>query len=283
VSAAATTIASRRALLDALEALGPSRAATVLVGAQAVYLHTGETDVPIASTTVDADLALVPERLRPDPTLDALLAAAGFSVDLQHPQPGKWLSRDGVPVEFLVPNGLHHGGGRRAARIPPHSGHAARIVRGLEAAAVEHATQTITALEPRDTRSFAIEVAGPAALVVAKAIKIAERVDDPGRLKPKDAHDLFRLLQATATPDLAERLVRLRADALAGETTDEALGHLRTFAQGDDALIPRLAAETEGIAVDAERRAVVSASTAQLARDLLREIDAGNSRLPDDR
>lgn len=34
-------VAARAVLLDALEALGPQRDAVIVVGAQAIYLHTG--------------------------------------------------------------------------------------------------------------------------------------------------------------------------------------------------------------------------------------------------
>lgn len=37
---------------------------------------------------------------------------------------------------------------------------------------------------------------GPAALLVAKAIKLGERLDKPHRLLPKDAGDIFRLYDA---------------------------------------------------------------------------------------
>lgn len=39
-------VIARRVLLDALEALGEHRNATILVGAQAICLHTGEADLP---------------------------------------------------------------------------------------------------------------------------------------------------------------------------------------------------------------------------------------------
>ncbi|MGA2930016.1 MAG: hypothetical protein ABSG43_29315 [Solirubrobacteraceae bacterium] len=44
------TVAARRVLLDALEALEAHRDALVLVGAQAIYLYTGDTDVAIRVT-----------------------------------------------------------------------------------------------------------------------------------------------------------------------------------------------------------------------------------------
>ncbi len=60
-------VIARRVLLDALEALGPHRDATILVGAQAIYLHTG-----------DAELALDPELLDEIPPLEQALQDAGF-------------------------------------------------------------------------------------------------------------------------------------------------------------------------------------------------------------
>ena len=49
-------IQARTALLDALEALGAHRDAVVLIGAQAIYIHTGEAPVALAPFTKDADL-----------------------------------------------------------------------------------------------------------------------------------------------------------------------------------------------------------------------------------
>jgi len=56
-------VIARRVPLDALEALGPHRDATILVGAQAIYLHTGDADLAVAEYTTDADLALDPDLL----------------------------------------------------------------------------------------------------------------------------------------------------------------------------------------------------------------------------
>lgn len=50
------TIAARRVLLDALEALQVHRKGLVLAGAQAIYLYTGDSDVAIATTTKDSDI-----------------------------------------------------------------------------------------------------------------------------------------------------------------------------------------------------------------------------------
>lgn len=59
----AVYVQARRVLLDALEALGDQRDALVLVGAQAIYLHTGEGDLAVAPYTTDGDIALDPSEL----------------------------------------------------------------------------------------------------------------------------------------------------------------------------------------------------------------------------
>jgi hypothetical protein len=172
------TVAARRVLLDALVALERHRDSLVLVRAQAIYLYTGDADVALATTTKDSDIALIPARLAPQPTLDAAMTAAGFSHDRSVQQPGEWSSGNALdpPVELLVPEGLHSGGGRRGARIPPHSKHAARVVPGLETAAMSHRQMRISSLEPgHDAREITIRVASPAGLLVAKSYKIGER------------------------------------------------------------------------------------------------------------
>ncbi len=61
------TVIARQVLLDALQALHAHRPALVVVGAQAVYLHTGSGDLAIAAYTFDGDLALDPTLLDDDP------------------------------------------------------------------------------------------------------------------------------------------------------------------------------------------------------------------------
>lgn len=55
---------ARRVLLDALDALGDQRDAVVLVGAQAIFLHTGDTDLAVEPFTTDGDVAINPENFR---------------------------------------------------------------------------------------------------------------------------------------------------------------------------------------------------------------------------
>jgi acetyl-CoA acetyltransferase len=61
--AAELLVAARAALLDALQALVLFRDAVVVIGAQAVYLHTGAAATALAEATKDSDLALDPRLL----------------------------------------------------------------------------------------------------------------------------------------------------------------------------------------------------------------------------
>src|SRR6266545_3067160 len=260
-------VAARSALLDALDALREQRDALVLIGAQAVYLHTGAASVALAEATKDSDLAVDPRALSDSPLLDDAMQRAGFHRNLTEPQPGSWLSPRGIPVDLMVPAALAGEGGRRGARIPPHSRHATRRAPGLEAAVVDHAPMTIAALDPDDARSAEIEVAGPAALLVAKLHKLGERQERPERLLDKDAHDVYRLLAATDTLTLSGTLVELRTDELAGATTNEAIVYLeQLFAAGPEAVGSTMAGRAEQLVGDP---AVVSAAVAALADDLL--------------
>jgi len=222
---------ARRVLLDALQALGVQRGAVILVGAQAVYLHTGSADLAVAEYTTDADIAINPSALKPKPRLEGALTAAGFIQDLQ--DVGRWLAtRDlnadpvTVKVDLLVPEGVG-GPGRRAARIGEQGKRTARKARGLEAALLDWKRMEIGSLEEADDRRLQINVAGPAALLVAKVHKIAERIDSPGRAEDKDALDVLRLLRAVPIETLADGLRRLGGEELSADVTEEAIGFLR--------------------------------------------------------
>jgi hypothetical protein len=261
--------ASRRALLDALEALRPHLDAVVVIGAQAIYMHTGAAPVALAETTKDSDLAVDSRALSDSPLLEEAMRSAGFQHDLGSSQPGSWLSPTGIPVDLMIPESLAGPPGRRGVRIPPHAKHAARRVTGLEAAIVDHAPMTVQSLAADDKRAYTVNVASPAALLVAKLHKLGdrEREQSPGRLHDKDAHDIYRLLIAVPTTDLAHALQRLRADELAGPATDAALVLLASlFAEGSNSIGSQMAGRAEEGIGDPD---VVSASATTLANDLL--------------
>ena len=74
-------------------------------------------------------------------------------------------------------------------------------------------------VRPTDPRQATVKVAGPAALLVAEFHKLGERASQPHRLVDKDAHDIYRLLVATETADLARRSNALIADEIARAPT----------------------------------------------------------------
>lgn len=267
-------VQARGALLDALEALHEHRDAIVLIGAQAIYLHTGRADVALAEATKDSDLALDTRRLADDPRIEQAMNAAGFSQAVSSTQPGAWLNPAGIPVDLMVPEALAGAPGsqRRGARIPPHAKTATRRAVGLEAAVVDHAPMRITALGQGDERSCTVEVAGPAALLVAKLHKLGERRDKPRRLEDKDAHDVYRLFVAVPTDALAAAMQRLLADPLAAPVTEQAMANLREmFAAGPEALGSAMAGRAE---VGVGEPDTVAASVAVLAGDLLLALDS---------
>lgn len=239
----------------------------MIIGAQAVYLHTREATVSLAEATKDSDLALDPRTLPGQPLLEDAMGAAGFTLDEEDGQPGMWISSDGIPVDLMVPEALAGRGGRRGARIPPHARHAARRATGLEAVVVDHQPMTIGALTRHDSRAYVVNVASPAALLVAKLHKLADREGELDRLADKDAHDIYRLLVAVPSAEFIAALNWLSDEPLAGRVTRQALTNLaRLFADGPDALGSSMAGRAEYGIGDPD---VVSASAAALSQDLL--------------
>jgi len=221
-------VAARSVLRDALEALGPQREAVILVGAQAIYLHTGAIELPIAEHTTDADVTIDPSLLKQVPEIESALTAAGF---FRGRRVGAWVTTreiNGIPVnielDLMVPEAVG-GPGRRAARLAGHAKQVARKARGLEAVLVDKHVMTIRSLDASDRRTFGVAVAGPAALLVSKLHKISERLAErrQSRRDDKDALDVLRLLQAIPTSDLVRVLRQLLDDAVATDVTREAL------------------------------------------------------------
>ncbi len=186
----------------------------------------------VAPYTTDGDLALDPAKLADSPTLEAAMRAAHFHLDAE---PGIWLARAQVagedvliPVDLIVPDGVATGGGRRDARLQGQGTRVARRARGLEAALIDHSPMVVSALDSRDQRSVRVEVAGPAALLVAKLHKLHDRVtsERSTRIDDKDAADVLRIMQTTEPANVADTLTALCGDPVAGEPTATALAHL---------------------------------------------------------
>lgn len=199
--------------------------------------------------TTDGDLAVDVSNLLDDPEIGTVLRGAGFRAGKD---PGHWLGSGDVAIDLMV---VPHQSGRtkkaaRAAKLPPHDPRTARIARGLEPALVDHDRIILTAFEPADGRTCTVQIAGPAALLTAKAIKIAERLEQaetqPDRLKGKDALDAFRLLRAVDTEDLLSGFSLHWGDGHAEQVSREAVEVLRQHASTARGAIPALAAAAAG-------------------------------------
>jgi len=266
-------VRTRTVLLDALEALDEHRDAVIVVGAQAVYLHTGEIEAAIAEATKDSDVAVDTRNLGEDPTINAAMERANFVLNPETKQPGAWISLDGIPVDIMVPAALAGGNPKkRSVSQPPHDKMAMRRARGLEAAVVDYSAIVVRSRVEGDSRAITANVAGPAALIVAKCHKIDERINDPktDRVQDKDAHDIYRLLMAFRPEELVPAFVKLLADDVSAEVTTEAIDILqRLFAAGADAPGSVMAGRTEEGVGDPEQ---VSNAIKFLAEDLVETI-----------
>jgi hypothetical protein len=268
-------VIARRVLLDALDALREHREATILVGAQAIYLHTGEAELGVAEYTTDADLALDPALLAEIPPIEKALEGAGFYASSA--AVGIWKTRRqtsaaldlDVQVDLLVPATVSPGAGRRAARLPGHDLNAARKVDGLEGVLVDVAERDIASLEPDDDpRVVRAKVAGPGALLVAKVFKIHERRGGQ-RANDKDALDVLRILQGVETEDLARRLASILGDSRSATTGARAVEFFAELFGSRGAEGAMMAARAAQPLIDADQ---VRLTCEVLAGDLLNEL-----------
>ncbi|MER6772645.1 hypothetical protein ACF1D2_18140 [Streptomyces bacillaris] len=233
------TVVARRVLIDGLSALQDHLPALTVVGAQAVHLRSPDAAISNAPFTSDGDLSIDPMLLGDQPHLDASLRAAGFDLKYDH-EPGLWerpetIGDRVVPVELdlLVPRQLSPKNGRRSAKVPPHGAMSARWIDGLEVAAVDRSPLQVSSLDAEDPRSIIVNVAGPTALLVAKAFKITDRLDDtdkrPDRLTDKDAGDVLRIMMTASPRRVAARFAELRKDARVGSTAAQGLEKLHAL------------------------------------------------------
>ena len=267
-------VAARAALLDALDALAEHHASIVLVGAQAIYLHTGEADIAVAAFTSDGDLALDPRGLGREPALEAAMQARGFV--LKADQVGIWecdraVGEKIVTIDLLVPDSLG-GAGSRGARLDGHDYKAARKVRGLEGCLVDRSPMHIASLDKSDQRTFSVSVAGPAALIVTKCYKLADRIqENRRRVQVKDAYDVLRLLRGIEIDRLVAGFRAMEADDMARESGRSGLEYLRTLFGRPGLPGSLLAAQAAEGLEDAED---VRQSCAALTERLVRQLDA---------
>ena len=91
---------------------------------------------------------------------------------------------------------------------------------------MSHTRRRIGSLVAGAERSCILKVAGPAALLVSKVHKLEERLEAPAhrqRQLPKDAFDIYRLLRAIGTAELAEEFRLLQTHGTSSRVTSQAL------------------------------------------------------------
>ena len=261
-------IDAREALLDAVDALSRHGDAVILVGAQAIYVHTvsDEANFALSPFTYDADIALDPDLLASSPEIVDAMSAAGFTLE---EQPGLYRRGDRSRVDLLVPEAVS-GPGRRGARLGVHGNRAAMKVHGLEGALVSHTPKAISSLAPDVDRSRILKVAGPAALLVSKVHKIVERVSAARahrrELLHKDAFDIYRLLHAIEAAYMASEFGLLRSHEISSQVTSEALSKFQELFSTRSGLGTELVVQH---VLGIEDSVFIAESSVALSQDLL--------------
>jgi hypothetical protein len=104
---------------------------------------------------------------------------------------------------------------------------------GIEAVLVDNDWMTISSLSSQDDRSLRVRVAGPTALLIAKAHKINDRLQQtaerPDRLSDKDALDAYRLMQTTPMERVSGTIPALLGDSRSEQVSKEGLTLLTTL------------------------------------------------------
>lgn len=244
-----TVVRSRRLLIDVITALADHRDALTVLGAHAVIEVTqGLADVPPDDSTRDGDLGVTPSLLLPSPKLAEVMESLGFEQEYVE-RPGIWSpisqhelnihARD--TIDLIAPYAVSYEEGakkpRRAARVGEHGKSAVSATRGTELTTVDRELVQLRSFD--DGPGVETSVAGPSALLCAKAYKLHDRMDvtelarNGERLRPKDFADVYRLMLAVE-PEVA-------SDVFARGAATERIGD--AVAVGREYLIEVLADE----------------------------------------
>jgi hypothetical protein len=239
-------IEAREALIDAVEALGTQAKSLILVGAQAIYLHTDRLELVVAPATKDSDFVIDSRSLEDKPILEERLSAAGFMRDPISSNPGAWINVKGIPVDFMVPAKLVSAKTRRSVNLNPHADYVARKTLGIEAALLDNEVREIKSFSSISSRSCRVAVAGPASLLVAKLIKVGERIDQSRISSDKDSYDILRIFEAVESTTLVSKFVEFSENELTEVVVVKALEVLTLhFASSQEAYGPVSAGRVE--------------------------------------
>jgi hypothetical protein len=207
-------------LIATIRALEAFQDAITIVGAHAVHAWAQEAWGNFEmQATRDADVVLNPVFVTAEPKLLEVMASIRMTPALiDRPGIYGYADESTLPlgerstVDLIVPE-AYAGAGRRAGRIVGQKNATGRAT-GLELAIWDRHPQQVTAIDDTSDQVNAW-VAGPAALLVAKAHKVHERAAQaatrPHRLRAKDSGDVA-LLMMVSRPDDVARVMAERSD-----------------------------------------------------------------------
>lgn len=222
-------ISSRRALITVLAGLAEHRGALTVLGGHAVIEVTRHLPgLPPADTTRDGDVGVIPQLLGDLPRLGERLTELGYEA-ARPERPGVWSPiaqhdrdiHDRDSVDLIAPMSLARDGlvsnrPIRAARVGSHGEAAVSATRGAELSLIDRRLSTLRSFDGgTEVEAY---VAGPTALLCAKAHKLHDRMDpnelrrNAQRLRPKDFADLYRLLLAISPERAAAVFARGAAE-----------------------------------------------------------------------
>lgn len=240
---------SRRLLITTIVALGEHADAVTVVGAHAVHVWVQKKWGPIdMESTRDGDLAVNPVLIAEDPKIMELLAVIGLE-PARPERPGIYglVSERGISweqrttVDLLVPE-IYAGSKGRSARIPGQKRATTRAY-GLELAVHDRALTHFSTSDGAPELTVDVNVAGPAALLIAKAHKVSERLADvekrPDRLRPKDSGDIALLMMVTEGAEIAETMLKHVAERPEIRVVvDDGVRHLiDMYSAGNDTIV----------------------------------------------
>lgn len=260
-------VEARSALLRGVRALGPHSEALTLIGAQAVFEHARGTGLPL-TLTVDGDQSVWPRHIDPTHDIFDALSGAGF---VQRPdRPGIWgLRGEGgelVGFDLLCPGSIA-GPGRRGVHLPGQDKRAVGRADGVELSVMNRQLRTVESFD-RSGESAVMYVAGPPAILCAKAFKLAERLVERSngrrdRVKPKDASDVWRMMMVCDPQTAREVFDRGAGHETMGAAVDRGreylIGLFRDDGPGVDLAAEDLGSQVGRARVEAEIRSWIDA------------------------
>lgn len=272
-------VSSRQALIDVIIGLSEHGEALTVLGGHAVTEVTRNVpSLPPPDTTRDGDLGVIPQLLTSDPRIPERMLELGYE-QARPERPGVWSpiaqrersihARDSV--DLIAPMSLSRDGmtSRRAirsARVGDH-GTSVSATAGTELSVVDRHRATLRAFD--SDASVETYIAGPAALLCAKAHKIHDRMKpselerNSQRLRPKDFADVYRLLHVITGDDARSVFQRGIEDPRVSEAVETGQRHLLTLLSDAEYCASMIADAWGDVTVEVHARRFIAQWAAQ--------------------